>query len=138
MKAAAMRRAYLREAAAMLLVARLAVQFVPPTRLLNWAKQPPRRIGRFAADEIKWTSWAIGSVGDRPWMNASCLVRALAATAMLRRRGIASRLCLGVVREQSALKAHAWLEVNEYKVTGGAEAAQYVRLAEFGGVPSSP
>jgi hypothetical protein len=137
MKAAGMRRTYLREAAALLFVARLAVRLVPPAHLLAWAKQPPRRIRRFAADKIKWTSWAVDNIGDRPWMNASCLARALAAAAMLRRRGIASRLCLGVTREQSSLKAHAWLEVNERKVTGGAEAAQYARLAEFG-APSSP
>ena len=48
---------------------------------------------------------ALGIVGGRnvgasPWMNALCLPRALAAHAMLRRRGIASRLCLGVARER--------------------------------------
>ena len=95
-----MRRVYLREAAVMLVLARLAVRFVPPARIFAWADRPPRRIRRFAADEIAWVSWAVENLGAKPWMNALCLPRALAAHAMLRRRGIASRLCLGVARDR--------------------------------------
>ena len=42
-----------------------------------------------------------------------CLPRALAAHAMLRRRGIASSLCLGVARSGGAFAAHARIEVGE-------------------------
>ena len=108
-----MRRVYLREAAVMLVLARLAVRLVPPARIFAWAKRPPRRIHRFAVDEVSWISWAVESLGARPWMNALCLPRALAAHAMLRRRGIASRLCLGVAREGSELAAHAWVEIGD-------------------------
>ena len=52
MKLRTMRRVYLREAAVMLVLARLAVRFVPPARLFAWANRPPRRIRRFAADEV--------------------------------------------------------------------------------------
>ena len=82
-----MRRVYLREAAVMLVLARLAVRLVPPARMFAWAKRPPRHIHRFAVDEVGWISWAVESLGARPWMNALCLPRALAAHAMLRRRG---------------------------------------------------
>jgi hypothetical protein len=131
-----MRRVYLREAAVMLVLARLAVRFVSPARIFAWADQPPRRIRRFATGEIGWVSWAVENLGAKPWMNALCLPRALAAHAMLRRRGIASRLCLGVARERGAggmLSAHAWVEIGGDKIVGGVESDGFTRLATFGG-----
>lgn len=133
MQAKTMRRVYLREAAVMLVMAKLAVRFVPPVRLFAWANRSPRHLNRFANDEVSWVSWAVEYVGARPWMNALCLPRALAAHAMLRRRGIAGRLCLGVARENGAVAAHAWVEIGKEKVIGGAEAERFTRLAEFGG-----
>src|ERR1700734_1149384 len=128
-----MRRVYWREAAVMLVLARLAVRFVAPARIFAWTERPPRRIRRFATDEIAWISWAVENLGARHWMNALCLPRALAAHAMLRRRGIASRLCLGVAREAGELGAHAWVEIGQNKIVGGTEADGFTRLAEFGG-----
>jgi Transglutaminase-like superfamily len=133
MKVKTMRRVYLREAAVMLVLARLAVRFVPPARIFAWANRPPRRVHRFAIDEANWISWAVENLGAKPWMHALCLPRALAAHAMLRRRGIASRLCLGVAREGSELAAHAWVEIGNNKIVGGTEADGFTRLAEFGG-----
>jgi hypothetical protein len=127
------RRVYLREAAVMLVLARLAVRLASPARIFAWADRPPRRIRRFAVDEIAWISWAVENLGAKPGMNALCLPRALAAHAMLRRRGIASRLCLGVARDRSALSAHAWVEVGKEKIVGGADADGFTPLATFGG-----
>jgi hypothetical protein len=132
MKVKTLRRIYLREAAIMLIAARLAVHFVPPARLFAWANRPPRRINRFATDEAGWIAWAVENLGARPWMNALCLPRALAAHAMLRRRGIASRLCLGVARDGGKLAAHAWVEIGDDKIVGGSEAGDFTRLAAFG------
>ena len=132
MKSRTMRRAYLREAFVTIIFARLAVRFIPSARVFSWADKPARRISRFAVDEISWVSWAVESVSAKPWMNALCLPRALAAHAMLRRRGIASRLCLGVARDGSDLAAHAWVEVGETKIVSGPEIARFKRLAEFG------
>ena len=134
MKLKTIRRMYLREAAVMIILARLAVRFIPPARVFSWANRPSRRINRFAVDEIKWVSWAVESVGAKTWMNAFCLPRALASHAMLRRRGIASRLCLGVAREGRELTAHAWVEVGGNKIVSDPEIGQFTRLAEFGGV----
>ena len=117
----------------MLVLARLAVRFVSPARIFAWADRPPRRIRRFAVDEIGWISWAVDNVGAKRWVNALCLPRALAAHAMLRRRGIASRLCLGVARDRGVLGAHAWVEIGNNKIVGGAEADGFTRLATFGG-----
>jgi hypothetical protein len=52
---------------------------------------------------------------------------------MLRRRGIASRLCLGVAREGQALIAHAWVEIGENKTVLDPQIGRFTRLAEFGG-----
>jgi len=135
MKVKAMRRAYLREAALMVLLARLAVRFVPPARIFAWADRPLRRIHRFPLDDTTWISWAVENIAARRWMSALCLPRALATHAMLRRRGIASRLCLGVTRQSGALSAHAWVEIGGTKIVGGAAADGYIRLAAFGGAP---
>jgi len=134
MKLKTIRRTYLREAAVMIVLAGLAVRFVPATAIFSWADRPPRRINRFAADEARWIAWAVENAGAKPWISALCLPRALAAHAMLRRRGIASRLCLGVAREETDLMAHAWVEVGRQSFGLDAEDAGFTRLAEFGGM----
>jgi hypothetical protein len=133
MKAKTIRRTYLREAALMLVLARLAVRLMPAARVLAWADRPPPRIRRFAAEEAGWVAWAIDAVSAKSWMATPCLPQALAAHAMLRRRGIASRVCLGVARESGELAAHAWVEIGQEIIVGGAGTAAFTRLAEFGG-----
>ena len=133
MKVTTIRRVYLREAAVMLVLAQLAVRFISPARVFAWANRPPRFVHRFAIDEVGWIAWAVETLSARPWMNALSLPRALAAHAMLRRRGIASRLCLGVARKGDDLAIHAWVEIGKDKIVGGDEAGGFTRLAEFGG-----
>jgi hypothetical protein len=133
MKLKTIRRLYQREAFFTIVLARLAVRFIPSARVFSWANRPPRRINRFAGDQISWVLWAVESVGAKPRLNALCLPRALATHAMLRRRGIASRLCLGVAREGQALIAHAWVEIGENRAVSDSQIGRFTRLAEFGG-----
>src|SRR6476660_9051913 len=133
MKRNTLRRAYLREATFMLVIARLAVRILPAAQVFAWANRPLRRIRRFAVDEERWVAWSVETIGAKPWMNAMCLPRALAAQAMLRRRGIASRLCLGVACDEGAMAAHAWIEVGQDVIVGGAEVTRFTRLTQFGG-----
>jgi len=133
MKLATRQRVYLREAALMLVLTRLAVGFIPPAWIFAWADRPPRRIRRFAADEAGWVAWAVETLGAYRRMSALCLPRALAAHAMLRRRGIASRLCLGVARKDGAVTAHAWVEVGGDRIAGETEADGFTRIAAYGG-----
>lgn len=114
----------------MLLLARLAVRLLPPARLFAWADRSPRRVTRFAGDDVNWIAWAIEHSAARQRMDRKCLPRALAAHAMLRRRGIASRLCLGVARSGDDIAAHAWIEVGEQTIIGGD--GRYTQLAAFG------
>jgi hypothetical protein len=132
MKIQTRRRKYLREAAVMLILARLAVRFFPQSRLFAWANRPPRHIRRFAVHEADWITWAVKTLATHPRINAQCLPHALAEHAMLRRRGIASRLCIGVARLDGSLTAHAWVEVGQGAPAGASETAAFTRLAEFG------
>ena len=77
-------------------------------------------------------AWAIGHAGGC-WGNATCLARALAAQRMLRRRGVASRVSIGVVGGErqgatSSLIAHAWLEVGGRILVGGPDVSRYTPL----------
>lgn len=59
----------------------------------------------------------------------TCLVQALAAWLMFRRRGVESRLHLGVDNSDGRFAAHAWLEVNGTVVVGGANSpSKFVTL----------
>ena len=119
------------EALAYLALARAAV-IVLPFRVLS------RRLGvRHAETPAAATSdpasrrvaWAIAAAARRaPW-RTECLEQAVAAKAMLRRRGIPSTLYLGMARNPTA--AHAWLRVGDLNVTGGRDVAQYAVVASF-------
>ncbi len=126
------RRVFLREAMLSLLLARLAVRVLPSAFIFNWADRPMKRLCRFTGDDADWIAWAIEHAATLPGMRAPCLPQALAAHAMLRRRSITSRLCLGVAREGGNVTAHAWVESGGRRVIGGAEAGSFTRLATFG------
>ena len=66
--------------------------------------------------------WAVDAVAERFPLPATCLSRALVADAMLRRRGFAAQLRVGVrlcVETPSRLlEAHAWVECGRRVVIG--------------------
>jgi len=117
----------------MLIAARLAIRFVPTDRILAWSRRPPKRINRFGVNHIGFIAQAVDDIGSRSWMRMACLPRALAAHAMLRRRGITSRLCLDVAPAHAGLSAHAWIELGHKVVVEDFESSHFVRLIEFGG-----
>ena len=132
MKLATRRRLYLREAFVMFALARLAVRLITPARIFAWVDRPPRRTSRFSGDEVGWVNWAIDAIAARSPRNDLCLPRALAAHAMLRRRGIANRLCLAVARERQELAGHAGVEVEDHTIIGDTGGSRFTRIAEFG------
>jgi hypothetical protein len=134
-KPAVLRRNCLIEATVALTLARLAVSLLPAAWIVAWAKRSPRRVDRFLPPAIiDAVCRAVDEVGAKPWMQALCLPRALAAQAMLRRRGVGSRLCLGAGRDNGALAAHAWIEL-DYPLpvpVGASGQQQFIRLVSFG------
>jgi hypothetical protein len=72
--------------------------------------------------------WAVGAAG-RLVPRTTCLARALAAQALLARRGHASELRLGVAGGAGRVfEAHAWLERDGRVLIGGPVDERYVPL----------
>jgi hypothetical protein len=69
-----------------------------------------------------------------PWESA-CLVQAIAAKLMLKRRGIPSTLYLGVAKENNRLMAHAWLRSGAFMLTGGAGRQRFTIISTFAEKP---
>jgi hypothetical protein len=135
------RRALVAEAVLCLLLARLALLFIPFPRLA-------RRLGRFvppdearrlaaapsargaqAAAEIGWT---VTRAARYVPFRAVCLPQAMAARVMLRRRGVASVMHFGAAKgEAKPFDAHAWLDAAGVEVTGYPLANGFAEIACF-------
>ena len=83
-------------------------------------------------------SWAVQAAARHVPLRFVCLPQAMAAQRMLRRRGLASTLYLGVALEsdRALLRAHAWLRAGDKILTGEAEAARHRQLVAFGDAPA--
>jgi transglutaminase superfamily protein len=125
MKQAVRRRAYLREAALAFAVAGGAARILPVRRLLRLANKRPRRLSRFRNDEIAWIGWAAAVIALRTRVDRTSFPAALATQIMLRRRGIASRLCIGI-EPQAAITNYAWVEVPDGPIVGEIDASRFV------------
>jgi hypothetical protein len=81
--------------------------------------EQPAGGGQFKRQAALDVGWAVTRIGAYFPLSAMCLAQALAARAMLRRRGIDSIMHVGVARSQeAAFEAHAWLEAAGVEVTG--------------------
>jgi len=68
---------------------------------------------------------------NTPW-HSNCLAQALAASILLRRRGLASTLYLGVAKAHAqGLLAHAWLVSDQQFVTGAVGRQNFVPIGVF-------
>ena len=117
-------RLLIAEAAGLIVAARLGMRLLPIERLralLARTRQEHRPPNARAAEANRRVGWAVRSVASRLPGRNSCLIEALAAEAMLRRRGYECQLRLGVPRAGSAnapFAAHAWIEHNGHVVIG--------------------
>jgi hypothetical protein len=87
------------------------------------------------ADEkrIRQVAQAVRIMSRHTLWESQCLVRAIAAKKMLRRRGIESTLYLGTARDESGkMIAHAWLRCGRIYVTGAEEMNLFTPVAAFG------
>jgi hypothetical protein len=111
------------EAACWLVCARLAVLLVPfrfLAPMLGVARgDPPTAEAPSNREVARRVSWAVTTVGRHtPW-RSTCLVQAIAAMAMLRRRRLPSVLYLGVGKQdEKNMRAHAWLTSAGITLTG--------------------
>ncbi len=132
------RRLRMLEAAGFLLAARVALELLPFRHLAAFLGAAPSDGGTMASRDQEERAITIRSamrsvcrpLGER---RPSCLVRALAAKAMLRRRGIRGVCYVGTTHPvRSKVDAHAWLEVGRVKVIGGRARPKFQALGAFG------
>ena len=123
------------EASVLVLAARIAVAVLPHPRLVQVLERPVRRrepAGRHRDDLRDEVALAVRWTVDRV-PGAVCLPRAIAAQAMLRRRGIATTLHFGVPAASSADRAlHAWLTDGAIGITGARTSAAYRSVVSYG------
>jgi hypothetical protein len=124
-------RLMLIEAALFLGLARLALLALPFGRIAPWLRRSPDR-GPYDAETVLAVGDAVTiAARNVPW-NAVCLPQAMAAKAMLARRGQGSALHLGAAKASDRLTAHAWLVAGGEVVVGEAGIADVAPLARFG------
>lgn len=137
------RRRLIAEAAGWLLLARLALVFVPfpviARRLGAFVPPTDPRVAAAAAAAdaadaalAREISWAVTRGAAHVPFKAVCLPQAMAARIMLRRRGIASVMHFGAaIGRDKPLDAHAWLDAAGVKVTGYPVAREFAEIACF-------
>jgi Transglutaminase-like superfamily len=125
-------RILIAEAALLLGFARLLVLTMPFRLLARWLERAPAR-GVGDAMLLGRVRRAVTTAARNvPW-NAVCLPQAMAAKAMLARRGCGSSLRIGAGFDaQGKLIAHAWLVVGATVVVGAAGTSGVTPLTSFG------
>jgi len=131
----------LAEATLGLAVARIAILTIPFPRIARRlggfmaphqaagkaSAAPPSAQDRAVARKI---GWAVTSAARHAPFKAVCLPQAMAAHAMLRKRGIFSVMHFGTAPGTAlSLEAHAWLNAGEIEVTGYPVGAEFTEIA---------
>lgn len=106
----------------------------PQIEDVETASASPAETGSRPAERI---AWAVGvAAGLVP--GSTCLVQALAAKAMLERKGFPARVRIGVRgSEGSGLDAHAWLVLNGRVILGESSGCPHIPLEKPAGPPQS-
>ena len=125
-------RRCLLEAAGWLGLARLALLLLPFRRVAPYLGRQMAQSPAAPVDLLNRLAWAVATVSRHlPW-DCFCLAQALAAKAMLQRRGVPSTLYLGLAKDgESQLQAHAWLPCGEGILIGRQGMAGFTVIASF-------
>jgi hypothetical protein len=122
------------EATAYLLAARLALRVVSFPRLVPVLSRAPKRpeVEGQLRDTVRSDVRRAIIRASRRLPGTVCFPQAIAAQAMLRRRGISTTLVCGAATDRSAgLKAHVWLLDRADAVMGGRQSHEFVELARY-------
>lgn len=125
-------------AAAALLVAYVLVRVMPFRMIAARIERDLRGTpSPSPVEDVRRVQWAVAAAHRRlPWI--PCLATAFAANRLLARRGVASKVWLGVRPDEDAgFAAHAWLEAEGRVVTGGREKKTYQPLRALVTSPGS-
>jgi hypothetical protein len=99
-----------------LVVEAISLRFFP-TRTLRNSLRRDSDAQDGVSTIVEPVTWAI-TVAARYVPANTCLTRALAASRLLARRGVGSRLQIGVARIDGEFQAHAWVECNGDVIVG--------------------
>lgn len=119
-----------------LAIARAMLVFLPFRKIVPFMRdaKPARRNCSVNETLFKSIQLAIGRGCIRsPW-RTKCFEQALAAKRMLRKRGLVTTIYFGVCKDPKDNKkfiAHAWLDCEDVRITGGNNVDQYTVLASF-------
>ncbi len=106
------------------------VRLLPPGKLRRWLEprpglaEPPLQLARDLRRVMRFVAPALPR-------RTHCLICAVAARAMLTRRGYGSTLSLGADLNTSAIAAHAWLSAGSIIVTGWENMTTYREVTRF-------
>jgi hypothetical protein len=130
------------EAFATLLAARVSLALLPVRWIFRWLERPlrhPAAAGQRDASTagrpgvVERIRWAVLTVARYGPLSFVCFPQALAAHAMLRRRGVGSVMHYGVRRSADRqMRAHTWLEVDNRMLLGGESALLYAPIHSTG------
>lgn len=81
--------------------------------------------------QVKNIRHAIDVISKYTFWESKCLVKAITAMIMLKKRGIESTLYLGTAKEKGELTAHAWLRSGDFYVTGSDVMKKFTVVAKF-------
>ena len=99
----------------------------------NWGKEGEESPETATMEEYRYAkrvSYAVDHVCNKTKWESKCLVRALTAQKLLRKKGIPSTLYLGCGLKDGEMVAHAWLRCGKMYVTGG-NGADYATVDKF-------
>jgi len=102
---------------------RFCIRFMPMKKLQPRFGVAGEESAKEASEEAYQYARLVGvrvarSASKTPW-ESKCLVRALTAQKLLKKKKIESTMYLGVKKEEGKMVAHAWLRVGTLYVTGG-------------------
>lgn len=126
------RRSLLLEAVIFLFLSKALLLVMPLKTVLAISQLPEGIIKTPVQSLLKELKWSLQFADKLSLWKNRCLVKSIAGRWMLRRRKIASTLCLGVKHgENENLNAHAWLKVDDYEIVDSGHG--YYELASFKG-----
>lgn len=102
---------------------RLRIWLVKPAKLQkHWGVRGEESPAEDTRENYRYAyrvAYAVDRICTRTTWESKCLVRALSAQRLLKKKGIHSTLYLGCKLEEGKMVAHAWLRVGTKYVTGG-------------------
>lgn len=102
---------------------RLCIWLLKPARLQkHWGIRGEESPAEETKEVYRYAyrvSYAVDKICTRTTWESKCLVRALSAQKLLKKKGIQSTLYLGCKLDDGKMVAHAWLRVGAMFVTGG-------------------